>query len=1845
MKKSNFFFPRPCIFFFQTLGFLFLTCSMFAQIEVSGGNQNPWTPQNLIQNVFLGDGVEVLDITYNGDDASVGYFQNGLADVGLERGIVMASGWAIGALGPNTSGNNSQGPVNSSATCPELAQLTTSGLNDVATYSITFTPVNDTLRFRYVFASEEYPEYACSGFNDVFGFFISGPNPNGGVYATENIALIPDPADPTGFTFTNNPVTINNVNDQGVNPGAGCNFDYGTYYNDNTGSATLQYDGYLDVFTAQAVVIPCETYTIKLAVADAGDGAFDTAVFMEAKSFGTGKLEVTASAVSLDGTLVEGCANGELCFEIPNEAESDILLDYTLIGSAINGVDYEVIPLDLFIAAGDSAVCFPIIPIDDGIMEDIDSLGVDVQIDPCNRDTFWIYIKDAELPELQLQNDTMICKGDSVYIDGTLDIVLPAPPAFSNTTTYPIAPTNTPVYSDIFVSGVFPIQLQEGVIKQVCIDSITHKWDDDLDIFLFSPGGQFIELSTDNGANGDNYFGTCFTPTSMNAINVGPNNQAPASDAPFTGTYSPEGLFPDLWDGESPTNGIWRLFTLDDSNGFAGELNGWSICFEPLYQLSYSWSPADGLSCLDCPDPWAQPDTTTTYTLTVTDTYGCSTQDSITIVVKDILPAPMVDCGTISANSITFTWNDVGGATGGYQVNINGTGWIPANGALSHIVTGLALNQTVLIEVQGIADCNGEIGTQTCMTPDCPAPVGLITDVIDNNCFGQSLGSATIIGSGSNPPFTYSFNGTIDADGILTNLPAGNYTVLVIDDVNCSIGVDFTIEEPDSLTSVDAVINDISCNSLEDGEGTITVVGGNYPYSYLWSTGSTDSIATGLVLGENYVTITDFNGCQTFDTLDIIQPDVLTVSITADSINCYAGTDGNAMAFPVGGTPLISGDYTYLWSDMQNDAVANNLSAQTYSVLVTDLNGCTAFASITMEEYDELDLTLISSTLASCNGVQDGTATIEPTGGAGGYTYAWQVLGNQTTQTAVGLIEGTYTVVVMDQLGCTDSTTVDVDSPNQIIADFNSLPALCFDSADGQVAVIVSGGTPNPNLTEGYTFDWSLAGGNGSLHSELPSGIHFVTITDLNNCFEVLEVEVSAPGEILLSLSASNVNCGNGNDGDATVTVTSGGIGGFNYQWSSGNNTTDPMVTNLSVGMVYVTVEDLNGCSVVDSILLTSPDEIILDSDFLAVDCNENNTGTATVIPSNGAGGFTYLWDSNANNQITATAIDLTAGIFSVTVTDANLCTETIEVEVTEPTALTTLVFGNDVLCFGDANGSSTVIPEGGILDYTFLWSDGSNQNIATADGLVAQTPYFVTVTDGNGCTTVDSIIIGSPDELTISVIVDDVECYEGSSGSATATVGGGAGNYTYLWSDGNTQSTPTANNLIANNYIVTVTDGNGCTIVESVELIQPNELIITENQITNVGCNGNNSGAIDVDVIGGTGAYVYQWSNNSASQDISGLAVGTYTLTVTDTNFCQAVAIFGVIEPTQLQISFTNNSIDCYNGSEGEIDVTIIGGVSGTYDINWSGPNGFSSMEEDLSGLVGGEYSLTVIDPNGCEVVQAITVDQPDSPLLAVADSDNVICYGGYDGQVHLFPVGGTPPYTYSIDGINFNGSPTQIGLSAGEYTFVTVMDGNGCTTLLPPVWIDEPAEVGVFLGSDTTILYGEGLWLVPEIYNTSGNLQYSWTPDSSEYISCFDCREPYIDSLSNQTSFQLVVTDENGCESYDVITIFVKKFREVLVPTGFSPNGDGNLNDLLLVHGREGTIIKTFRVYDRWGELVFESNDFPINSSNITTDGGWDGRFEGKEMNPGVFVWYMEAEFEDGAKEVFKGQTTLIK
>ena len=2158
MKKLSSTF-QPFFKFFVLIPLLFLSWTSQSQIEITGGDQNPYTPQNLIQNVLLGDGVEVLDsdITYSGGASSVGFFQNGLADIGIERGIVMSSGLAINGAQPfaTLASDATSGTANDADLLAIGATISPGAdINDAAIYEITFIPTADTLRFKYVFASEEYPTYPCTQFNDVFGFFISGPNPAGGTYNAENIALVPDPADPSGFTFTNTPVAISSVH---AANGTGCPAEFEEYYNPNNGSNTLVYGAYLDVFTAQAIVIPCEPYTIKLAIADLGDQILNSTVFLEAKSFGTGKLEVTAQTVSLDGTLVEGCAQGELCFQIPSPAESDIILDYNFIGTAQNGVDFETIPMDLFIAAGDSSVCYPIIPILDGLSEPLDSLGIDVQIDPCTRDTFWITIQDPTLPDVVLPNDTTFCQGDSMFIDATLPVILPDPPTFTNNTSIPIEPTNEPIFSDIFVSGVFPLTLQDGVVKSVCIDSLTHRWADDLDVFLFSPSGQFIELFTDVGADCDDYISSCFTPSATTELtDIIPIGTDCAAGQPtlFTGDFAIEGVWSDLWSSEGPTNGVWRLFVLDDSNGFNGDLHSWTICFEPAYKIEYSWSPSAGLSCDDCPDPVVKPDTTTTYVLTVTDTYGCSTQDSITVTIDETLPPPVVECGTITSNSITFTWNDIG-ATGGYEVNIDGQGWIPANGLLEHIVNGLVLNQNVTIEVRGIGDCNGQIGTIDCMTPDCPAPTANITNLVNNNCFGDNIGTATVTGMGANPPFIYSMNSMVDADGIFTNLPAGDYEVLVIDNVNCSFTALFTITEPDSLTSIDVVVDDVQCFGATNGQGTVTLVGGTLPYSYVWSSGSLDSVATDLVVGENYVTVTDGGGCQVIDTITLTQPDILEVTLAADSIACFMGLDGTASAQPIGGTE----PYTYVWSNGDTGLQATNLNAQTFTVTVTDANNCMAIGSITLEEHDALNLTITSSTPATCNGVQDGTATVEPSGGAGGYTYAWQVLGNQTTQTAIGLTVGTYTVEVMDQLGCTATTTVSVASPNAIVAGYNSTPTNCFDSADGQVVVTASGGTPDPNLPEGYTYTWSEPGGVDNVHNLLPAGDHFVTITDSNNCFEVLPIEVFAPAEMVVGITSNNVNCANGIDGDATIQVISGGTAGYNYQWSAGTNPNNPTVTGLAAGLVYVTVEDALGCIKIDSIEIAEPTAIDLSIDFTPVDCNGNNTGTASVTASNGAGDFTYVW-SDPVAQTIPTATDLVAGDYTVTVTDMNMCTSTTSITVTEPMVLSSTISGNDAACFGEATGNITVTPSGGTVaaDYTYQWSDPNNQNTGTANTLMAQaSPYYVTITDDNGCEVIDSFIVSSPTALTLELDSIDVLCFGENGGSATALANGGGGGYNYAWSDGASQSTMIATGLTADTYTVTVTDANNCTIEQSITVNEPTEIMLTQEIITNVNCNGSNTGAIDLEVTGGAPPYDYSWSSGETSLDLAALVVGSYTITITDFNNCELTQTFILDEPSVLELSFTNQNIGCFMGVDGSIDLTVTGGIVGTYNIEWTGPNGFTSTQEDLTDLVAGQYAIVVTDANGCEVnelieitqpatgvtisisdpmticfgavdgtatvtanggtppygylwndpigqttavannlppgtytvtvsdqsgctfievaeifeqpeisivlsqtsafcfngnegtatvdnilyggnpanlddfsiqwstnppqtsttasnlqggatvnvfvldalgctsqasividnpesVQAAIVDasdvvcfggndgtatvggnggvtpytyfwspnansqetetatnlstgnyivtvtdangcmstttveiveptamsisnfsvrsvecfgdntgslnpildggntpysynwsngettaeitslfagdytltvtdangctvvnsetirQPENALTATVDSDDVNCAGGFDGQIFLFPSGGTPPYTYSIDGTEFNGSPTQIGLMAGDYNNVTIRDDKGCEVRLAPLTIFEPAGIEVDLGPDTTILFGANIFLSPQINNAFGNVTYQWLPSDNENLNCYDCSVVLVDSLDNQQSYEVVVTDENGCTASDLITIFVKKFREIEVPTGFSPNGDGN-NDLLLVHGRNGTTVTLFRVFDRWGEMVYEYRNFDINDETI----GWDGIFDGVFMNPGVYIWYLEAEFEDGEETSLKGQTTLIR
>ncbi|HND88389.1 MAG TPA: choice-of-anchor L domain-containing protein, partial [Saprospiraceae bacterium] len=906
-------------------------------LQVTGANTPPFTPDNLIRNVLLGEGVEVKSVTFNGKPLAVGYFTGGTASVGIERGVVMTTGSAKNAAG---NGNQQKDTNNAStATDPDLGAVATTATYNVAVYEIAFVPTADTLRFRYCFASEEYPEFACQSFNDVFAFFIQGP----GYPTPTNIARIPG---------TNEVVSINTLH-----PAYAPNFclaAYDQYYNSNLNQSTQPiYDGFTDVFTAEAIVTPCQLYTIKLAIADVGDEIYDSGVFLEAKSFGTGSLKVALSTPSADASIAEGCAPAALTFSLPLPLKSDFPIDFALGGTATAGTDYQGFPSTLSIPAGQTSLSVSLQALADNLPEAGEYIALDVQRDPCNRDTLLIYIRDNALLPPALPTDTTYCVSgaQALILDGTLPLPAPQPSTFSNTDDFAVPDDdNQGVAIPIQVFGVQPTTLGPGVIRSVCLNA-SHPWIDDLDLYLISPGGQVLELSTDNGQNGMNYTGTCFLPTATKVISE-PGPFAPASAAPFTGNWLPEGPWSDLWDAPHPANGTWKLQATDDQITLTGSIHDWSLSFEPSYKINYQWSPATGLDCATCPQVSAAPAQTTQYTLTASDSYGCSLSQQISISPQAELAAPTVTCGSETSNSLTFNWNAVSGANA-YEVNVNGSGWVPANGSQAHTVSPVQPGATLQVQVRGLssgASCLALIGAASCTK--CVGP-GLQVQPTPPGCAGSSTGKISVsVPNPLNPPYTYSLGSQSNGSGLFEGLSSGTYTVTVTDAKGCSSTQSVGISPAPPFSASATALSPAPCFGMPGGSALAAASGGTAPYTYGWSSGDISSQATSLTGGLYWVTLTDAQGCTATASVTIGQPEPIRIHTSSTPAKCFGENSGSAQALASAG----HAPYSYLWTangGVQQPGI-QQLYAGVYIVSVTDAQGCRAADSVEVKQPDAL---------------------------------------------------------------------------------------------------------------------------------------------------------------------------------------------------------------------------------------------------------------------------------------------------------------------------------------------------------------------------------------------------------------------------------------------------------------------------------------------------------------------------------------------------------------------------------------------------------------------------------------------------------------------------------------------------------------------------------------------------------------------------------------------------------------------------------------------------------------------------------------------------------------------------
>ncbi len=1140
--------------------------------------------------------------------------------------------------------------------------------------------------------------------------------------------------------------------------------------------------------------------------------------------------------------------------------------------------------------------------------------------------------------------------------------------------------------------------------------------------------------------------------------------------------------------------------------------------------VTYSWSFPGGTpaSSTDA-NPVVTYNTPGTYSVTLTAINDCLEE---TITQTNIITVTNVTAGATGTDA---TCNGI--CDGSASVSATG-GTAPYQYAWSNGMTGQnAMGLCAGSYTVTATDANGCSATAS-VTIFEPNAITASASSTGETCAGND-GTASVTASGGTAGYTYQWSNGMSGANIM-GLSAGSYTVTVTDANGCTETAATTVANDcgcdGSLAGTTSTTN-ASCAAECDGSATVTASGGTSPYGFVWPSGGTTATETGLCAGTYVVTITDDNGCTATATATITEPTAITPTTSATDASC-AGNDGTASASATGGT----GSFSYAWSNGMNMQNITGLAPGTYTVTVTDANGCTATGQATVNDGCLCDGSLAattSSTDETCAG-NDGTASASATGGDGNYTYSWS--NGMSMQTISGLSSGTYTVTVTDGNGCATTATAVINDgclcDGSLAGTVSAMDASCNAACDGSATITASGGT-SP-----YSFVWP-SGGTTATETGLCAGTYVVTITDDNGCTATATATITEPTAITPTTSATDASCA-GNDGTASASAT-GGTGSFSYAWSNGMNMQN--ITGLAPGTYTVTVTDANGCTATGQ--ATVNDGCLCDGSLAATTSSTDETcagndGTASASATGGDGNYTYSWSNGMSMQ---TISGLSSGTYTVTVTDGNGCATTATAVINDGClcdgSLAGTVSAMDASCNAACDGSATITASGGTSPYSFVWPSGGTT--ATETGLCAGT-YEVTIEDANGCIATASATVSEPTAVALTVNATATTC-AGNDGTATASTTGGTPGYTYQWSNG--LSSATISGLAVGTYDVTVTDANGCTSTGSATVTDGcgcGGFSVTASA-TDVNCNGQCDGFAIATATGGTTPVSYAWDNGMNMQTNGNLCPGTYSVTATDAGGCTAVASVTINEPTALTTTSTSSGASCA-GNDGTASVTASGGTA-PYTYVWAGIVGVTGPT--ATGLAPGVYTVTVTDDNGCISAEQITVaDNCVCNLAVTASGSDASCGGVCDGSATATATGGAG-VTYVWD--NGMMGATITGLCAGTYT-VTATDATGCSETAT-VTVNEPTPLNVGVnGINDDCGLGGGAVSATASGGTAP-YSYSWSNGANS---------DFQNGLGAGT-YSVTVTDANGCSATGSTAITSGNSPSVTgVVTNVECNGDTN-------------------------------------------------------------------------------------
>mgnify|MGYP001199284359 CR=1 FL=1 len=760
-----------------------------------------------------------------------------------------------------------------------------------------------------------------------------------------------------------------------------------------------------------------------------------------------------------------------------------------------------------------------------------------------------------------------------------------------------------------------------------------------------------------------------------------------------------------------------------------------------------------------------------------------------------------------------------------------------------NLVTGLSAG---LYEIN-VHDDNGCISTPINVLITEPGELINTATITSNiSCDGASDGEMIINVVGGTPGYDVLIDGVSNGDALVTNLSEGTYTIQVIDANNCaSIEETIDLTDPEPVTVSASISTDfngysISCNGLSDGEISITTAGGTTPYTYSINGGVsfdyTSSIISNLQAGSFDVATIDANGCvSTIENITLTEPTQLEITAVDNlvDVSCFGFSDAEVEMVSSGGVPTYNYSITG-GAPFPNTSTVTNLSQGTYFAVVQDLNLCESEPfEFLITEPDPLTFNaFIASNYygedVSCNGVSDGIIEVVPSGGTYPYYYSLNGGANIMLPSPSNLITllaaGSYDVSVSDANNCPSATVdisllltePDVVNINSFVSsDYNGQEISCFGANDGVITITASGGTQPYEYSANAGVSFVTSGQpNTCVVSNLFAGAHTTLVQDANGCFSNLEiVNITQTPELTVTVLPTNVGCGSGSDGSADLDIV-GGTPTYDYLWSNGQ-TVLPAI-GFAAGTYNVTVTDVNGCTNTQQFDITEPALTIDGTDILCYG-DANGMLTVTIINPNIAANYGYLW-TDAAAQTTATATGLNSGVYQVTVSDQFGCELTATDSVIQPVELEAFL-DYTYICENDLSSDIICYPSGGVLPYTYLWSD-----LSTTTGIydIIEGNYTVVVTDYNGCQETQSIEILPLNPIVVQSQVTPPSCKDNTDGAIITSISGGYPPYIFDWSNGVVDEDNIG--VSAGDYSLEVIDQGGCNTIYPVTVVADSE-------------------------------------------------------------------------------------------------------------------------------------------------------------------------------------------------------------------------------------------------------------------------------------------------------------------------------------------------------------------------------------------------------------------------------------